>query len=243
MRSSRSGAAASGTVASARSRAGLSPGDQNPSRHSSSGGAGTSKPDRAAPGRRRVLARRRRLQNGRGSGAARRAVRPGRATPGQHRERVVVELLGQHVADRGQVLAGHAPVGAGAVHLQVARRTAGTAGCRTRRTRPRSRAASRRPAAWPGTAPGAPSFSVHRPPLRGGQRQHADPDLVRARAASPAPGRVTLPCAQLELQHLAAAGVVPAAGQAAAHAERLQHARRTGGTTTARRWRRACCGP
>ena len=43
MRSSKSGVAEAGAAASARSRAGLSPGDQNPSRHSASGGAGTSR--------------------------------------------------------------------------------------------------------------------------------------------------------------------------------------------------------
>ena len=48
---------------------------------------------------------------------------PAAAPPGQHGERVAVELLGQHVADRGQVLARHLPVRAAAPHVQIAGRT------------------------------------------------------------------------------------------------------------------------
>ena len=105
---------------------------------------------------------------------------PGLATPGQHAERVMVELLGQHVADRGQVLARHARVRAAAVHVKV-----------------RGRAGEQRRAALgedlldllrhlPGQQLGpeqrlAGQPVEHPPPLGGGQRQHRDPDLVRSR--------------------------------------------------------------
>jgi hypothetical protein len=69
-----------------------------------------------------VLERRRRARTGVAAvaqgGEQRRAVAP---APAQQRERVDVELLGRQVRDGREVLAGHGPVGARAVHRQLRR--------------------------------------------------------------------------------------------------------------------------
>ena len=67
------------------------------------------------------------------------------------------------------------------------------------------------------------SAVLHPPPLRGGQRQHPDADLVRAHPRPLHPGG-DLALGQLEVEHLPGPGVAAAAGQPAAHAVRLQHA-------------------
>src|SRR5206468_6542676 len=64
---------------------------------------------------------------------------------------------------------------------------------------------------------------LHPPPLRGGQRQHPDPDLVRAHPRPLHPGG-DLALGQLEIEHLPGPGVAAAPGQPAAHAVRFEHA-------------------
>ena len=106
------------------------------------------------------------------------------AAPGQHQERVVVERLGQHVEHRRHVLAGHAQ--SGQVHIISMRD--GNSGSPSRRRPPRSRAASRRPAARARYSACAASdrttvATVARRRRRSRSRPRTGP------AASPAPGR------------------------------------------------------
>src|ERR1700691_3716612 len=146
---------------------------------------------------------------------------PAPAAPGQQAERVAVELLGQHVADRGKVLARHLPVRAAAVHVQVA------GGAREQR-----RAAVRehlldlvRHLAGQQLGPeqrlaGQPV--KYPPPLRGGQRQHPDADVV---GTNPRPLYLggDLALSELEVQHLPGPRVIAPPGQPAAHPVGLEH--------------------
>ena len=204
-RSSRSGGVA-GLGGVARSRAWLRPGDQKSASDSSSGWPVTSD----------STARAGLSSGGRSAGPlagarpaapppAAPAVPPGAhsaqrgeqfvtalAAPGQHRERVVVERLRQHVADRRHVLARESPVRAVAVHRQVARRTRGKAECRRPRRPARSRRASRPPAAGRGTAPGRPAATR---PSSTARRSAAAPrgSPCTASGATPARARSTFP--------------------------------------------------
>src|ERR1700733_9971113 len=143
------------------------------------------------------------------------------AAPGEHRERVGVERLGQHVADGGQVLAGDAPVRAIAAHRQVARRLG-----EQRRTAGGEDLLDLR-GHLPGEQPGAEQRlagqpRLHVPPLRGRQRPYRDRHQVRRRAR-PLHSRRDLSLSQRELEDLAPPRVGAPALQPAAHPVGVEH--------------------
>ena len=201
VRSSRSGAVAGrgGGRGRARSRARLMPGDQKSARLWASGRSVTSISGRAASGGAAVSAQRAEQ------------VLPAAAAPGQDAERVHVERLGQHVADRGQVLARHLPVRAGAGHLQVPAERGNSGVPQSANTSSISRGISPASSLARNSACPARACSTRRHcgVVSG---VHLDPHPVRL---GPRPlhlgGHVA--ARDLEAEHLAPAGVVPAPGQ------------------------------
>ena len=218
MRSSRSGVTGPAGADSARSRAGLSPADQKSvqrlgQRRGRLAGLQHAGPARAAGWR---------AWRGTDLPQRREQVVPGLTAPGQHGERVPVELLGQHVADRRQVLARHAPVRAAAVHVQVG----GGPGEQRRAALGEHvldlvRHLARQQLGPEQRLTGQPFLDP--PPLRLGQREHPEADVV-----GPRPGALDLggdlALGQPEVEHLPGPGVAAAPGQPAAQARGLEHA-------------------
>src|ERR1039457_887128 len=146
---------------------------------------------------------------------------PAPAAPGQHGERVVVERLREHVTDRGEVLAGHAPVRARAGHFKITRGTREQRGAAVREYVLDLR--GHLPGQQLGPEQGLSAERVGDPaPLGRGEREHADADLVRCRPGALHP-RGDPALRQLEAQPLPGPGVAAPPGQPAAHAVRLQH--------------------